>query len=310
MEPGNKGLKLPAEIIPISEVEVLLGSFGTSAIDVRNYAIVCLAYRTGLKMVDILALERRHYFGADRLSVPPRKRAPEHEVTLDAATRGALERWMEVRRSLSVRATAPLLCSIATGNIGKRVLGSYIRGMLSSKAAALGIDRRVTIEGLRHSGKQHRQGSGWRMESQIGRYVDEESFRRRYPEVHDKWRVALDLFAIHPARHASAVGNSCRDTLQTFADSAITSRNLTLKSSSGTVDKLRALIKDSTESSRIRAHGEALVAYWGTVSDLANRQAHGARREKEKLKVEDARRLIFHTMLVMFEVDQLLSNPA
>jgi hypothetical protein len=88
------------------------------------------------------------------------------------------------------------------------------------------------------------------------------------------------------------------------------SHSLKLKSSSGTVDKLRALIKDSADSPRIRAHGEALVAYWGTVSDLANRQAHGARREKETLKVEDARRLIFHTMLVMFEVDRLLSKSA
>ena len=48
MAPGNKGLRLPAETLPLNAVEALLGSFGTSATDSRNYAIVCLVYRAGL----------------------------------------------------------------------------------------------------------------------------------------------------------------------------------------------------------------------------------------------------------------------
>ncbi len=307
--PRNKGLTLPPEIVPVNEVETLFDSFGPAPSDVRNYAIVTLAYRAGLKVIDILALERRHYQpGADRLLVPARKRASEREIILDAPTRGALERWMTVRKQLGVRATAPLLCTITANAAGKRVLGSYVREMLSNKAAALGIDRRVTMEGLRHSGKQHRQGSGWRMESQIGRYLDEESFRENYLEAYGKWRLALDLFAVDPAQHANAVGNACRDAMLAFADESLTKCRIQTPAKSGTVDKLRILIKQKTTSSRVSAHGEALVTYWGTVSDLANRQAHGAAREKETLHAEDARRLIFHTMLVMFEVDRLIAN--
>lgn len=61
-------------------------------------------------------------------------------------------------------------------------------------------------------------------------------------------------------------------------------------------------------SERVRAFLEALLAYWGTVSDLANRQEHGATREGESLVAEDARRLVFQTMLVMYELDRALPD--
>ena len=92
--------------------------------------------------------------------------------------------------------------------------------------------------------------------------------------------------------------------MHAFADSATASRRLT--TAPGTVDKLRALVKHGADGQRIRAHGEALISYWGTVSDLANRQVHNGQREKETLVMEDARRLIFHTMIVMYEVDRLI----
>src|SRR5437899_6769881 len=99
LTPGNKGLKLPAEILPPHDVESLLATFGSSPTDVRNYAIVSLAYRAGLKIGDILALERRHYQpGAHSLVVPARARAVEREVLLDSGTREVLERWMAVRK--------------------------------------------------------------------------------------------------------------------------------------------------------------------------------------------------------------------
>lgn len=53
---------------------------------------------------------------------------------------------------------------------------------------------------------------------------------------------------------------------------------------------------------------EAVVAYWGTVADLIERQEHGAQKEGEALTWEDARRIVFHTAIVMFEVDRSLSR--
>ena len=49
----------------------------------------------------------------------------------------------------------------------------------------------------------------------------------------------------------------------------------------------------------------ALIAYWGTVSDLVQRQEHGAQKEGQPLVWEDARRVVFQTALVMFEVDSV-----
>ena len=53
---------------------------------------------------------------------------------------------------------------------------------------------------------------------------------------------------------------------------------------------------------------DALVAYWGTVADLAQRQEHGAQKEGDPLVWEDARRVVFQTLVVMFEIDRALSR--
>lgn len=48
---------------------------------------------------------------------------------------------------------------------------------------------------------------------------------------------------------------------------------------------------------------DALVVYWGTVHDLAARQEHGAAKAVP-LVAEDARRVVFQTAIVMFELDR------
>jgi hypothetical protein len=51
---------------------------------------------------------------------------------------------------------------------------------------------------------------------------------------------------------------------------------------------------------------DALLAYRGTVSDLAQRQEHGAAKEGEPLSARDAVRLVFYAGLVMYEFDRTL----
>jgi hypothetical protein len=68
--------------------------------------------------------------------------------------------------------------------------------------------------------------------------------------------------------------------------------------------KVRAVFAaQSGLSTSVRRSLEALVAYWETVSDLTQRQEHGA-----DLAAEDSRRLVFQTMLVMREIDLALSR--
>jgi hypothetical protein len=146
------------------------------------------------------------------------------------------------------------------------------------------------------------------MESQVGRYLDEDAFRLRHPDAYERWQAAIDLFAVNPKRHATRIGHDCRESLLAFADGALEARRVRPKAGSGTVDKLRLLIDRAATSHRPAELCNALVMYWGTVSDLAQRQEHGASREREALRGEDARRLIFHTMVVMFEVDRLFGH--
>ncbi len=51
---------------------------------------------------------------------------------------------------------------------------------------------------------------------------------------------------------------------------------------------------------------EALIVYWGCVLDIVQRQEHGATKEGEDLVWEDARRAVFNTLTVMFEIDNAI----
>lgn len=193
--PANKGLKLPAESLDVRDVNALLRAFGSSRTDVRNYAMVMLMYAVGLRIGEIVALERRHFDnGRHKLIVPATARLPERSITIEGSTQEALERWIELSRAAKIPAAAPLFCTITAGTKGRRLHTSYIRELLKVKATSLGLDRRVTPEGLRRSGMDHRQHSQRRIDAQIGRYLDEVSFRLRYPEVYERWQSALDLF--------------------------------------------------------------------------------------------------------------------
>jgi Phage integrase family len=303
----NKGLKLPAEVLTPAEIRALMACFGTSSLEVRNRALVRLLYSPGLKMGQALALQRRHYEpGSDWLTIPETKRAPERRVEIDATSQKYLEEWLAVRRSLGVRPAAPLFCTTSGGLFGP-MYDSGVRAVLARKARKAGIDKRVSAEGLRRSGEAHRARPRDHVEGRIEAYVNEEEFGFRYPAAYETWRSALEFYRVNPTRHATRIGHDCREALLLFSNSLIESRGVPVSSDVGTVTKVRQAIAGANPlSRRVRAQLEALVGYWGTVSDLAHRQEHGAARDGEALLAEDARRLVFHTMLVMYELDRAL----
>lgn len=72
-----------------------------------------------------------------------------------------------------------------------------------------------------------------------------------------------------------------------------------------TIRKVRAALSSCSDlSDKTR---EVVLAYFGTASDLAQRQEHGALRDKRPLSDNDGRRVVFHTMLAMYEVHQTLA---
>jgi hypothetical protein len=183
--------------------------------------------------------------------------------------------------------------------------------MLSRKARNLQIDKRVAPEGLRKSWAQHQAAAPAGVERQIEAYVDDHLFRVRYPLAHAKWRDAHDLYLLDAERHATRIGHDCREATLAFAAELARLHLTTAPASAGVIDKLRSVLRSQHGASdTVRRHLDALLAYWGTVWDLANRQEHGALREKEPLRAEDSRRLAFQTVLVMYEVDRALLRPS
>ena len=111
-----------------------------------------------------------------------------------------------------------------------------------------------------------------------------------------------------PERNATPIGHECREALLRFSidltDRLIEDADRTFK---GPIDRLRSVIEATRpHSETVAKQLDALLAYWGTTLDLAHRQEHGAERDSGSLSREDARRVVFHTMIVMYEWDRLL----
>lgn len=285
----------------------MLDSFAPTPTGVRNRAMVMLMY-AGLKVSQVVALQRRHYEpGSATLTLPATRYHDERELTLDADTRVALDGWMELRRRARVRVSAALFCVLEGRTKGEPIHDAYIRETLRHHAEAAGIYRRVSCEGLRLSGSEHRAQTHGHLIEQLVGSIDEADLESRYRDAFEAWEAAVGLFGLDPIRHARRIGEDCRAALALFADAALTRHQVDAPSNAGTVSKLRVLLGAvGPDSHAVSAHHDALISYWGTVSDLDQRQAHEARRERERLTREDARRAVLYTLLVMMEVDRAL----
>jgi hypothetical protein len=307
-EAPNKGLELPAEELSPREVEALLATYGQKPEDVRDRAIILLLYRIGMKLEHIRKLDRRHYDpAADKIHFPELKRSKGREVRLDSITRGALERWVEVRKTVATSSVSPWFCIIKE-NPGRQIRDwSTLRTSMRKRAKRAGIERRVTPEGLRLSGERHLRS---RAPGALESHLDEDWLRERYPDAYAKWRDAQNLFDLDPHRHATRIGHDCREAMILFAGALVARHDVdSEKPPAATVDRVRSVLdlRAGELGEKSVAFLSALLAYWGTVSDLAQRQEHGASRERESLTAEDSRRLILQTLVVMHEVERATS---
>jgi hypothetical protein len=144
------------------------------------------------------------------------------------------------------------------------------------------------------------------VEAEVRSFLNSDSFRRGHAKAFERWRDAAErLWGADDDPTFTEIGHICREAIQAFAEDVGAAGN---PDPTKTVDRIRHALGFSNAGSRTRAFAEALLAYWGTVSDLIVRQEHGARKEGEPLSWEDARRCVFQTALVMFEIDRLLQG--
>jgi hypothetical protein len=141
-------------------------------------------------------------------------------------------------------------------------------------------------------------------------YLHEDLFQLSNPSAYEHWSRASELMRAGPEQNGTAIGHECREALSRFSldlASRFVHGDHLFK---GSVDRLRAVIKATgPHSKKVAAHLDALVVYWGTTLDLAHRQEHGVERN-QALDADDARRLIFHTMIVMYEWDRFSVETA
>jgi hypothetical protein len=149
------------------------------------------------------------------------------------------------------------------------------------------------------------------VEEEIRRYLSDPEFKKVHAQALAKWEHAAGLlWAADSQRQLTTIGHLCREALQEFAASLAQQQKVDVSAIEGAkiVARLKAIFTarsaklGTTESLFL----DALVAYWGTVSDLVQRQEHGSQREGEPLAWEDGRRVVFQTCAVMYEVARAL----
>lgn len=173
----------------------------------------------------------------------------------------------------------------------------------------------VLAGGLTHEGTLALRDvaeSTQRMEAMVTGYLHSASFQEHYPRAYEKWVQAERLlYSTDSAEVLTTIGHLAREAMQEFA------AELVLRVGPATVDsdptktvsRIRSVL-DSLKSrtgENERRFLDALLVYWGTVSDLAQRQEHGALKEGASLVWRDGRRVVFQVAIVIFEIDEAVT---
>jgi site-specific recombinase XerD len=143
------GRTLDADLLSAREIEALIKVCSTRApTGIRNRALIVLAWRTGLRIGEVLALRPKDVdLASGTLIVQHGKGDKRRVVGLDAGTVALLQRWLDVRRKRGINGRAPVFCTLS----GDEISQSYIRHLLPRLARRAGIEKRVHAHGLRHA---------------------------------------------------------------------------------------------------------------------------------------------------------------
>src|SRR5437667_9125578 len=96
--------QLDADLLTASEIEQLLRACSNRApTGIRNRALIALAWRSGLRIGEVLALKPKDIdLDQGTLTVQHGKGDKRRVVGLDAGTCALLARWLEVRRKRAI----------------------------------------------------------------------------------------------------------------------------------------------------------------------------------------------------------------
>jgi site-specific recombinase XerD len=141
--------KLDADLLTPSEIERLIRACSNRApTGVRNRALLAVAWRSGLRIGEVLALRPKDVdLDAGTVVVQHGKGDKQRVVGIDAGTGALIVRSLEVRAKRKIGPSTPVFCTLSGGEIDQ----SYVRHLLPRLARRAGIEKRVHAHGLRHA---------------------------------------------------------------------------------------------------------------------------------------------------------------
>ena len=142
--------RLDADLPTPAEVEALLRARSRRApTGVRNRALIALAWRSGLRIGEVLALKPKDVdLDEATIRVQHGKGDKFRVVGLDAGTAALVVQWLLVRRDLGINGQAPIFSTLK----GEPIDQSYVRHLLPRLAVKAGVDgKRIHAHGLRHA---------------------------------------------------------------------------------------------------------------------------------------------------------------
>lgn len=152
--------------------------------------------------------------------------------------------------------------------------------------------------------------SAERQVAEVRNFVDSEAFRAAYPISYARWAEAEALlWSANSDREFTTIGHKTREALQEFATEVVQR----FKPPDVDEDPAHVNRRLGAAIAMCRENlGEARSQHLGDYSEatmaLVQRQAHGGQKEGHQLRWTDARRVVFHTVSVMFEFAQSLKE--
>jgi len=149
------------------------------------------------------------------------------------------------------------------------------------------------------------------IEETVRRFINTSDFQREYSKVYEKWAEAESiLWEADSIKQLTTIGHLCREAIQEFMDILYLRVNPPDKSipKDKTINRLKEIIKFKSNKlgKKERKFLDGLYNYWDVLNGLVQKQEHDSQRENVPLVWKDGRRVVFQTMMLMFEVSQSL----
>jgi len=147
--PGNKGRRLPPEVLTRDEVIALMGGCSRRApTGLRNQALIVILWRAGLRIGEALALRPKDLDPSrGTVRVLSGKGGTSRVVGLDAEAWAVIQRWLDKRKELGIHGHRALFCTLK----GTSLRATYVRSLFPRLAKKAGITKRVHPHALRHT---------------------------------------------------------------------------------------------------------------------------------------------------------------